>query len=144
MAALIWLLPCVYLYISYETNIYHNECTHMVSPQCVFPGVLYNSCIGIISLHCVLFGVPPSILSGWYLCHRGYTDMSYHQSVFSHDIQNSFSEYYYPLLWISMYIFKLLSSPKILVLHVLIGFLLFMNVLMSHIWQTFIIWLILC
>ena len=88
LAALIWLLPCVYLYISYETNIYHNECTHMVSPQCVFPGVLYNSCIGIISLHCVLFGVLPSILSGWYLCHRGYTDMSYHQSVFSHDIQN--------------------------------------------------------
>ena len=78
----------MYLYMSYETNIYHNECTHMVSPQCVFPGVLYNSCIGIISLHCVLFGVLPSILSGWYLCHRGYTDMSYHQSVFSHDIQN--------------------------------------------------------
>ena len=88
LAALIWLLPCVYLYMSYETNIYHNECTHMVSPQCVFPGVLYNSSIGIISLHCVLFVVLPSILSGWYLCHRGYTDMSYHQSVFSHDIQN--------------------------------------------------------
>ena len=76
-----WLLPCVsvYLCMSFETNIYHNDCTHMVSTQYEYPDVLYNSCIGIMSSHFAA----SAFHQASFLFHRGYTDMSYHQSVFS-------------------------------------------------------------